>query len=1409
MTQQQKPNPPEGRGRGGQPHANAASVSGALELGNTQQNGRVEHKHRHILNVARALRFQANLPIDFWGECVLTAGYLINQTPFMVLKGKMPHKLLHDKFSSKSRRCIFVGYPYGKKGWRVYDLELGVFLVSQDIVFSEMEFPYMDNSSHHLEPISSSINVDMCDDSVFENNDEVTTQINSRSEPLVAFESGAVVENSDVNQNEDVSESNNPNSYINSSQHDVDATVDVGLTDIECLPPEHISPLPAISRFLCTDSSEAPDSSDEPPSQDPYVATVARWRSRLAACPSLSSEFPIAPVTAPLGIRRRSTILIQPREAVPFGRPYRTHLNGPRKLLTARKRVGPLPARRLASRHASPRSSDHHSSSSSSSSDSSPVHSSGLDSSDQAHFGSSTRDVPPRLCYPPRRAPRHSTSQTPNANASEEKYEDAELIVVPSAVKNTEEKVETRKSSTNSKKEDILTEPQQEKEASSTDTSEDNPKILAFRRELETIALKHLGTVPENNSTSTPSVNSGSGTINNCELDPYDQLANSKFFTSLRHEFLMRLLMMKREEPKKNDSEALQDDSWVQAMQEELLQFKLQQVWVLVDLPHGMKIWWPKCTPRKRLIDYDVGRCPVARNEAIRDKKDIMLVQVYVDDIIFGSTKKSWCDEFEALMKSRFQMSSMCETAITPMETKVALTKDEEAVDVDDYGGSNLDRNPQQVLSNFLYKDLFSWQCKKNQTIELLLQREAEYVACSKICGQTATAKTLADGTLELHATIDTIVYTITEASIRNKLQLADASGITMLPNNEIFEGMGHMGYPTDGSFTFWKSFFTPQWRFLVHHILHCISSKSGGWDQFGSNIATALICLSTGRVYNFSKLIFDGMVANLKSKTKFLMYPRFLQMILDIQTENKHPYLAVTLTKKIFGNMKRGFRGVPRPLLPAMLSIVDPSAGQEAPSVTQPQPSSSVVPPTPPTTQPIPSEATTIPPLSQPAPPTPIAETTTASPSPSPSPAHEPMEHTFEQQSTDQQPPTPRQEATTSQLMTRIGDLEKQLKETKQTFGKAILTLVERVKTLEVALKRNTKRVLLSDSEEEETEPQGRKFHDLDPLVSLVQELVTPSKTVNALGEEQVEDISPTTLEAAAILTKVHKIKSVDKGKRYKRRKSSKEFAGTGLDFEEGNPLHLHPNDSNCASIVTVNLTRLNTIGSGLWDRCNAVVINWILTSLSQDVYLGHVFSDNAAKVWNELKETYDRIDGLIVFNLLQKINSFKQGSLLVSEYYHKLNSLWRENDVLTKLPDCTCEARNKVVDHGKLMKLMQFLMGLDDVYQPIRSSILTREILPEAQDVFVIISREESHMGIPASSSKIEKPHVFAFNSKTNDNNKRKGSGNWLTGNSSGNLSTGNNDKFSSPLSLSNEQMLKLMMSLVIVRQHQACNS
>nr|GEX28708.1 ribonuclease H-like domain-containing protein [Tanacetum cinerariifolium] len=200
----------------------------------------------------------------------------------------------------------------------------------------------------------------------------------------------------------------------------------------------------------------------------------------------------------------------------------------------------------------------------------------------------------------------------------------------------------------------------------------------------------------------------------------------------------------------------------------------------------------------------------------------------------------------------------------------------------------------------------------------------------------------------------------------------------------------------------------------------------------------------------------------------------------------------------------------------------------------------------------------------------------------------------------------------------------------------------------------------------------------------------------------------------------------------------------------------------------ITGTYVRTNYLASALlleqWDRCNDMVLNWILGSLSQEVYLGHVFSNNAASVWNELKDTYDRIDGSIVFNLLQKTNSFKQGGLPVFEYYHKLNSLWREYEILTKLPDCTYSARLEVANYDKMLKLMQFLMGLDDIYQPIRSSILTREVLPEAKDAFLIISREESYRGIPSSSGtvKTEKAQASAFVSKQSDMNRSRNN-NW----------------------------------------------
>ncbi|GKA55676.1 synaptobrevin, longin-like domain protein [Tanacetum coccineum] len=97
---------------------------------------------------------------------------------------------------------------------------------------------------------------------------------------------------------------------------------------------------------------------------------------------------------------------------------------------------------------------------------------------------------------------------------------------------------------------------------------------------------------------------------------------------------------------------------------------------------------------------------------------------------------------------------------------------------------------------------------------------------------RSAEATTNDNGEVQISATIDGHSMSIMEASLRRHLKLDDHDGITSIPNSKIFKQLALMGYHTDlDKLTFQKGVFSPQWRFLIHNILHCLSPKKTAWE--------------------------------------------------------------------------------------------------------------------------------------------------------------------------------------------------------------------------------------------------------------------------------------------------------------------------------------------------------------------------------------------------------------------------------------------------------------------------------------------------------------------------------------------------------------------------------------------------
>nr|GEU85509.1 uncharacterized mitochondrial protein AtMg00810-like [Tanacetum cinerariifolium] len=452
----------------------------------------------------------------------------------------------------------------------------------------------------------------------------------------------------------------------------------------------------------------------------------------------------------------------------------------------------------------------------------------------------------------------------------------------------------------------------------------------------------------------------------------------------------------------------------------------------LYGLHQAPRTWYE--TLANYLLKNGFQRGKIDQNLFIKKQKgDILLVQVYVDDIIFGSTNKEPCKAFEKLIKDKFQMSSMGEltfflglqvkqkdngifisqdkyvakilrkfgltdgkSASTSIDTKKPLLKDPDGEDVDvhiyrsmigslmyltssrpdimfavyacarfqvtpkvshlhavkkifsDYAGASLDRKSTTGGCQFLGCRLISWQCKK-QTIVATSSTKAKYVYqvdekdgievaavdLKLLLSQGLVLIKKSNDVMKLQALVDRKKVIITEDTIRKNLRLDDADGINSLLNEEIFAELARIGYEKPSTkLTFYKAFFSAQWKFLIHMIVQCMSAKRTAWNEFSSSMASAVICLAT---------------------------------VDDLSSHNTK-YISPALTHKVCANIRRigkGFSGVETPLFDTMLvqeQVHDADDVEEdeddndvsaAPTLPSPTPATTSPPPQP---EPIPS---------------------------------------------------------------------------------------------------------------------------------------------------------------------------------------------------------------------------------------------------------------------------------------------------------------------------------------------------------------------------------------------------------------------------------------------------------------------
>ncbi|XP_070005815.1 uncharacterized protein [Nicotiana sylvestris] len=145
-------------------------------------------------------------------------------------------------------------------------------------------------------------------------------------------------------------------------------------------------------------------------------------------------------------------------------------------------------------------------------------------------------------------------------------------------------------------------------------------------------------------------------------------------------------------------------------------------------------------------------------------------------------------------------------------------------------------------------------------------------------------------------------------------------------------------------------------------------------------------------------------------------------------------------------------------------------------------------------------------------------------------------------------------------------------------------------------------------------------------------------------------------------------------------------------------------------------------------WEKCNAIVLSWIGSTVASELMPSIMFASDAKKIWSDFHERFDRSNLTRIYHLSTEIATMRQGTDSVTTYFSKMKDFWDELDILAPLSNSDCVEARPSIEHLKSQRLLQFLMGLNESYNNIRSNILARRPIVTVNEAYAIVTQEKS---------------------------------------------------------------------------------